>query len=600
MIKRNIDDLKYSDIVDAIERQETEGAPFRLAIMSNVTFDTIIPYIKYLCYQESILANTFIGYYDNVFQDAINQESGVYQHTPEMIVVCLKLEAMAGNLIMNFVGLNVERIKDESNRILGFIDSILREIRKHSTAVILLHNFEVPVYPVLGVLDYQAQHHQVSTIRKINADLISVATKYESVYIVDVDLLQSRMGYKNYFDSRLWHIGKAPFTREAYKEIAKEYLRFIRALKGKNKKCLVLDCDNTLWGGIIGEDGINRIRIGATYPGSAFREFQQVILNLYNKGVILAICSKNNEKDVIEVLDKHPDMVLRSKHFAAMRINWKDKAENLKGIARELNIGLDSLVLIDDSAFEINMVRQMLPEVTTIKLPRDPSVFKDLISSCGLFDTLLLSEEDRRRNEMYRAESERNRAMSDFSAAGIEDYYQNLEMKVTIKAADDFAIPRISQLTQRTNQFNLTTKRYSEVQIEELSHLPDYEVLYLQLQDRFGDSGIVGVAILKFEAYTAEIDSFLLSCRVIGRGIEDALLKVCMDIASKRGSKVITGTYLPTEKNSQVENFYKERNFVLTATEGDALHYSYDLTNLLPAFAPYFKSVCVDSPILAE
>jgi FkbH-like protein len=600
MIKRHIDDLKYSDIVsavDTLDARESTVESFKLAITANVILDTIIPYIKYLCYQEGIHADIYIGDYDNVLQDALSSKGGIYKHSPEMIIVCLKMESMSETLGTNFANSNVEQVNSESSRITGFIDAVLQEFRKRTRAVILLHNFEVPAYPVMGILDYQSHQNHVYAIRQINTMLVNVAAKYESVYIVDVDLLQSRVGYKSYFDQRLWNIGKAPYTREACKEIAKEYVKFIRALKGKNKKCLVLDCDNTLWGGIIGEDGINHIKIGLTHPGSAFREFQQVILNLYSKGVLLAICSKNNENDVLEVLEKHPDMVLRSKHFAAMRINWKGKAENLQDIARELNIGLDSLVFVDDSAFEINMVRQMVPEVSTIELPRDPSLFKDTLSACGLFDTLSISDEDRRRNEMYRSEYERNRAKSTLMAAGIDDYYRYLEMKVKINKVDDFTIPRVSQLTQRTNQFNLTTRRYTEVQIKALAESADSEVLYLQLEDRFGDSGIVGTAILKYHGKEMSIDSFLLSCRVIGRGVEDVLLKVCMDRALKRGYKTMNATYVPTNKNSQVATFYTDHNFINTTIASDAVSFSIDLADVRLSLPSYFKTISVDGKI---
>jgi len=211
---------------------------------------------------------------------------------------------------------------------------------------------------------------------------------------VDLDLMQSYVGYRNFIDTRYWHIGKAPYSREALMLIAKEYMKFARASLGRNRKCLVIDCDNTLWGGIIGEDGIDGIKLGRTYPGSAYLEFQQSILDLYNRGVILAISSKNNKDDILEVLNNHPDMALNEEHFAIIKADWNDKVSNIKEIAEDLNIGLDSMVFVDDSDFETNMVNEYLPEVKVVTLPKDPTVYRDTLNSYGFFDSLVVSEED--------------------------------------------------------------------------------------------------------------------------------------------------------------------------------------------------------------
>ncbi|MBW1711998.1 MAG: HAD-IIIC family phosphatase [Deltaproteobacteria bacterium] len=224
-----------------------------------------------------------------------------------------------------------------------------------------------------------------------------MAGQEAGAYLVDLDRLQAALGYSNFIDNRMWHLAKAPYTLQGAKALAGEYLKFIRAARGKAKKCLTLDCDNTLWGGILGEEGLNRIKLGRVFPGSAFREFQEALLELYHRGVMLALCSKNNQAEVMEVLEKHPDMVLRPEHFVSMRINWQDKASNLAEMAQELNLGLDSFVLADDSQFEISLVQRLLPQVETIHLSGDPSQFSRIIRSCGLFDTLSYSSEDRQR-----------------------------------------------------------------------------------------------------------------------------------------------------------------------------------------------------------
>jgi FkbH-like protein len=598
MTEQDIDEIRFSDvvkIVESLDSKEEDWIPLKIAFLCNITIDPLIPYTKFLCYKENLKADIYMGDYDNVIQEVMDASSGTYRHSPDIIVVCLKMETLSERLAASFSAMSIEEIKEESGRIVNFVDKVLSEIRKNTKAVILLHNFEIPVYPSFGILDYQGHSKQVNTFRKINSDLVDIAGKYDSAYIIDIVLLESTIGYLKFFDSRYWHLAKAPYTREAFKTIAKEYIKFIGALKGKSKKCLVLDCDNTLWGGIIGEDGINKIEIGKTYPGSAYLEFQQAILNLYNRGIMLAICSRNNESDVLEVLENHPDMILREKHFVSMRINWSDKVANLKEIARELNIGLDSLVLLDDSDFEINMVKQMLPQVITIRLPNDPSLYRDLLNSCGLFDTLTFSEEDRERSAMYKAEIGRKEAKAKFQATTLEDYYKYLEMEVSIKNADEFSIPRISQLTQRTNQFNLTTRRYSEAQIKELSEAKDSAVRYLHLKDRFGDTGIVGVAILKYTGKEALIDTFLLSCRVIGRGVEEVFLRDCVNMAVRRGCEKIVGLYLPTSKNGQVQKFYENHNFSCMEKNSSGAKYSFPLKENFPDFPGYFKSIQIDN-----
>ncbi len=594
MIKQKIDKLQFSEIVKQVSLNETDeqyNTSLKIDFLRNVTIDLIVPYLKYLCYQEKLKPEISLGNYDTVFNDVINDNNQIYQNNPDVIVLCLKIETLSQKLTRNFVQLSDSDINEESKRIMNYLDSILSSIKKNVNSTILVHNFEIPVYPGFGIYDYQHQNKQINTIRQLNQNLIEIIRKYDSAYIIDVDLLQSKIGYSNYIDNRYWHIGKAPFTKIACKTIAKEYIKFIRALKGKNKKCLVLDCDNTLWGGIIGEDGINHIQIGDTYPGSAYRDFQQSILNLYHKGIMLAVCSKNNEADVLEVFQENKNMVLKENHLLIKKINWRDKVTNLKEIADEIGIGLDSFVFVDDSAFEIQMVNQLLPEVQTIHLPEDASDFADILNSSGLFDSLTFSDEDRKRNEMYKAEVVRKSKKDSLQFASLENYYRFLEMEVLVNDADEFSIPRIAQLTQKTNQFNLTTKRYSESEINQFSKSPDSEVLYLSLKDQFGDYGIVGVAILLFDKRNITIDTFLLSCRIIGRGAEDVLLKACINCGNNRNADKIAGIYSKSKKNSQVESFYTDHLFNSLEMVEDNIKYSFSLDKKFPDFPDYFKSI---------
>ena len=591
MFRNAIEDYEFGKIIQTVNEKEKNRklAQVRVAILRNITLDPIVPYLKFLCLEDGFKSDVYIGEYNNVLQDVLNPESSLYKHNPDVIIVCLKLEVLSNRITRYFTGMSHDEINKDIEGIIGNIDLILKGIRKQSNSIVLINNFEVPVCPSFGIYDYQKHFNQVNTIRNINLQLLSLVDRHENCYIVDFDLIQSYVGYKDFINTRYWHIGKAPYSREALMVIAEEYMKFIRASLGRNRKCLVLDCDNTLWGGIIGEDGIDGIKLGKTYPGSEYLEFQQSVLDHYERGVILAICSKNNKEDVLGVLNRHPDSVLREEHFAVIMANWNDKVSNIKEIAKELDIGLDSMVFIDDSDFEANMVSECLPEVRVISLPKDSTKYRDILASCGLFDSLALSEEDRRRGGMYRSEFERKNLK--VKSTSLEQYFASLETEVIIGNADSYSIPRIAQLTQRTNQFNLTTKRYSESDIKNFAESENCEVWNISLKDRFGESGIIGVAIINSNDNFAEIDSLLISCRVIGRGVEDILLKHCIERSKIQGKKKIYGYYIKTKKNSPVSGFYEKRGFIIENQSGIKIKYTLLLDRPLFNIPNYFKSI---------
>lgn len=347
------------------------------------------------------------------------------------------------------------------------------------------------------------------------------------------------------------------------------------AIQSKRKKCLVLDCDNTLWGGILGEDGIEGIQIGETYPGLAFRDFQAAILEAANYGVILAVCSKNSEEDVLEVFEKHPNQLLKQKHISAYRINWNDKATNIQELAVELNIGLDSMVFIDDNPAERARVQQMLPEVEVPEFPDKPyllsSFFKTVYEK--YFQVYQLTTEDKSKTHQYTANAERNVFKKNFT--DVDVYLESLEMELKVYFADKFTIARIAQMTQKTNQFNLTTRRYSESELKELIE-NDNLVLCLNVKDKFGDNGITVAAILILDRGEAVIENFLLSCRILGRGIETAFVDYILNYLKQKGITNVFSRYVPTKKNKQTENFYEKNGFVLRNTQADGTK-NYDL-----------------------
>jgi len=591
MDTKSIDDFNFSEIIEIINDKEADRSlsSFKVAFLRNITLDPIIPYLKFLFLEEGYKIDIYMGAFNNVLQDVLNTGSSLYSHNPNVIIICLKLEVLSERITRYFTSMSREEINKDITDVIENINLTLSRIRKNSNSMILIHNFEVPIHPCYGVYDYQKRFNQVNTIRNINLQLVELVNSYDNCFIVDLDLMQSYVGYRDFIDTRYWHIGKAPYSREALMLIAKEYMKFARASLGRNRKCLVIDCDNTLWGGIIGEDGIDGIKLGRTYPGSAYLEFQQSILDLYNRGVILAISSKNNKDDILEVLNNHPDMALNEEHFAIIKADWNDKVSNIKEIAEDLNIGLDSMVFVDDSDFETNMVNEYLPEVKVVTLPKDPTVYRDTLNSYGLFDSLVVSEEDGKRGKMYKTELGRKRLKSE--SINLESYFTSLEMEIVIGNPDSFLIPRVAQLTQRTNQFNLTTKRYSEADVKKFVESDNHEVKYLKLKDRFGDMGLVGVAILEYKDDTALIDSFLMSCRIIGRCVEDVFLRYCIECALEKGMQRIYGYYLKTKKNSQVSDFYQKRGFEVEHLDDNEMRCIFSLNNPLMEIPDYFKTI---------
>ena len=589
-------DLSYSEIQEYLSKLKPGKLPeLKISLLRNVVVEPIEPYLQYLACRMGFNAKVSFGSFDNVFQEAVGGDRELLSPDTDNVLVFLKLEGLSWELARNFNALSKAQVQAEIDRIKEFISSVLSGIRGQTDAMILWHSFELPAHPALGILDSQTSEGQAATIGKLNEFLKESLKSCGNSYLVDLNLCRLRVGDKSFYDQRYWHIGRAPYSREALHEISEENFKFIRPLKGKNKKCLVLDCDNTLWGGIIGEDGLNEIKLGKTYPGSAYYEFQQEVLNLYNRGVILALCSRNDEADVWEVFRKHPDMVLKEEHIAAAQIEWQDKAAGLKQLSRDLNIGLDSMVFMDDSEFEIDLVREVLPEVAAIHLPADRAVEnRDILASCGLFDSLSLSEEDKKRGAMYKAEARRKKLL--IQATDLFNYLKFLEMVLTVRFVDEFTIPRIAQLTQKTNQFNLTTRRYSEEEIKNFSKSDRADVFCVKLSDKFGDSGIIGVGILKYQSEKAVIDEFLLSCRILGRGVEDAFLIQTLKIAEKNGCRTVIGEYIPTAKNGQVGDFYEKHGFKVLkkAPSEQAKAFRYDLKAGIGSEPAFFKEIILE------
>lgn len=552
--------LAVSDALKEVASNQVTWPVFRMAILRNFTVEPLLPVLEGELVAAGFYPEIYLGDFDAIAQDALDSKSALYTFKPDMIVVTTWLETLSPSLTSSFLRHSPEKITDEKDRIRKYLKDIIRTVRNNSSAPILINNFVPPVEPTLGILDSQMPNGQFNEVVRLNQELLSDSKSTSDVYVLDLARLFTAYGTLNSFDAKHWQMARAPLSAKVMGAVGREVVKFVGALRGKAKKCLVIDCDNTLWGGVVGEDGLSGIKLGPTFPGSSYVALQEEILNLHDRGVILTLCSKNNEKDVLEVLRKHPDMLIKEAHLASWRINWLDKVSNIRSLAEELNIGLDSFVLIDDSDFEINHVREQLPQVATIHLKGNTADYRRELNKVGLFDSLTVTSEDRRRNAMYG--ENRQRKEIEASSDSMDAYLQKLGIEVNIGAAGEFDIQRVSQLTQKTNQFNLTTRRYSEGQIRELIVDSKSDVYCIKVRDKISDLGLVGVVIVRCQDDGQFIDSFLLSCRALGRGVEVAMLSAVVNQNIRQtGKPLVYGQFLATEKNAQAQDFYSKNKF---------------------------------------
>ncbi|MDO5341421.1 MAG: HAD-IIIC family phosphatase [Bacteroidia bacterium] len=404
-----------------------------------------------------------------------------------------------------------------------------------------------------------------SAVANYNLALFGFECQHSNVKVIDITEFTRKYTAAELFDWKFYFISQMGMNPKLSNEFSVWWEKKLYSIALKRKKCLVLDLDNTLWGGVLGEEGVNGIKIGGDYPGKAFLYFQEALLELSRQGVILTICSKNNEQDVLDTWEKNPFVVLKKEHFAAYRINWTDKATNIKELAEELNIGLDSFVFVDDNPTERELIRQLLPTVAVPDFPLQPynlpAFFKQLVED--YFKVYSVTDEDRKKTEQYKANAARAQAQHsfvDFSA-----FLESLDIQIGIESANEFNIQRIAQMTQKTNQFNLTTHRYTDADVK--SFLSDgWKIWCMCVADKFGDNGITGCIMVTPDG---EIDTFLLSCRILGKGIEVAFIKKILSLLKTDGQFFICAKYIPSLKNVQVKEFYEKCGFTCVSESKD-------------------------------
>jgi len=554
------------------------GKKIRIAILSSFTLNGLAETLTVKCAEHKIGCTTYVSGYNQYNQEILNSKSKLHEFSPDIAFLILDSRSLLGDFFYFPYSISGSQRKEFIEKKIIEIHSLITAFKQQSKSKLIISNFNIPTYSSYGIFESKTDYGLHEMVIDLNSKLTELLKQDSSVYLYDLNGFTTRFGASNVFDYAKFFYGDVKITFDYLPHLANDLMGYVKPFLGLNRKCIVLDLDNTLWGGIVGEDGFEGIKIGPTAPGNAFVEFQRHLLSLQQRGIILAINSKNNPEDALQVLREHPYMILREEHFACLKINWDDKVVNMKEIAEEVNIGLDSMVFIDDDPVNREYVKVNLPEVLTIDLPNDSSQYARALMDLNDFNVLKITDEDIKRGKMYF--QERQRTEFEKTAPNIDDFLRQLNIKLKIKNADQFTIPRISQLTLKTNQFNLTTYRYQEEDIKKFSENKNMLVRCVQVEDKFGDNGITGVFIVRKDNKTEwTIDTFLLSCRIIGRGVEEGMLGHILHLAKNEGVTKIKGLYIPTNKNKPCENFLSNYGF---KKENDYWIYTLDSIPSIP------------------
>jgi FkbH-like protein len=555
MLSLNTPDLSYSRLAakGRLLGKEPGRHPYRIAILSDAASQQFVPVLRALSHENGINIEMFEGSFDGIELEAFDAESELYKFQPDTILLAQCTQALRSRYFHNqeddFVVRSMERIQ-----------GIWTTLRTHTSAQIIQFNYPMPYERFFGNYDVQVPQSLYALAMQLNVKIAEAAPRNTNVAICDVDAISSNVGRSEWFDDRLWNMTKAFCRLEHLPLICQSVVEIILTLMGRVTKCLILDLDNTLWGGVVGDQGHLGIDVGAHGDGEAFFHFQHYLLSLKRRGIILTVCSKNDLSNALQPFSENPDMVLRRDDIAVFIANWENKADNIRTIRDRLNIGLDSMVFLDDNPFERNLVRQLVPEVIVPELPEDPAEYVRFLSALNLFETTSYSSADARRADQYKEEADRL-ALRD-GASDITEYLQSLDMRIQIGRFDPHNIARIAQLMQRSNQFNLTTRRLNEEMCrQQMLDVQNSVPLYASLEDRFGDHGLISVVILETNADALNITDWLMSCRVLARGVEEYLMNYVISTAREKGLSRVCAEYIPTSKNSMVKGFFARFGF---------------------------------------
>jgi FkbH-like protein len=547
------------------------GEPIRLALLGSSTLAHLRAGIRIAAARRGLWASIYEAGYGQYLQESLDENSALYAFRPNVALIALDARHLAGAVASAATEAEAEAALDEA---LVRLELCWSRLTARLGAAVIQQTLP-PVFPhLLGANEHRLAASPARAVTKINAALRERAD-HCGVSILNLDERAAQDGVRAWCDPALWLRAKqeiSPIASPLYGDLV---ARLLAATQGRSKKCLVLDLDNTLWGGVVGDDGLDGIVLGqGDALGEAYLSVQSYVLGLARRGVILAVCSKNDAENAYAPFDRHPEMILRRDHIASFVANWDDKATNLRRIAQELNIGLDSLVFLDDNPFERNFVRKELPQVAVPEIADDdPTLTPQILADAGYFESLGVTDDDRARTAMYR--QNRVRAQLQAATTDLPAYLRSLEMELEWRRFDSMGLARTTQLINKTNQFNLRTRRYTEAEAAAVMDDPRAFGLQLRLEDRLGDNGVIAVVIgLMDEKERCVIDTWLMSCRVLGRMVEQATLNVVAEEAMRLGATQLVGEYLPTPKNVMVAGLYEKLGFstLERRADGSALY----------------------------
>lgn len=529
---------------------------YSLAVLGDCATQHLATALRGYGVSVGIRLNVFDADYDQIDAQVMAPDSELYRFAPQGVL----LQMCTEKLQEAFYDCPPEARASFAEDTYARIRQIWSRIGSRIPATVLQCNFPLIDDGVFGQFGNKTEQSFLFQQRKLNYLLMQGCQEAKNTFLIDLDALQTALGRSTFADPKLYYVAKMPISLAALPAAAKLVVDVVRSLQGAVKKCLVLDLDNTLWGGVIGDDGLSGIQIGELGTGHAFSDFQKWLKELKNRGILLTVCSKNNEDTAKEPFEKHPEMVLRLEDFSMFVANWEDKARNIRTLQQALNIGMDSMVFLDDNPFERELVRTMIPEITVPELPEDPALYLQYLRGLDLFETASYSREDAGRTEQYREKAQR--AAFEAAFQSYDDYLEALQMRASAAAFDPFHYPRIAQLTQRSNQFNLRTVRYTEAEIEALAQDDSRIGLYFTLKDKFGDHGLISVVVLEKQPEdTLFISEWLMSCRVLKRGMEEFIVDKILSVAAQQGFRRVVGEYIPTPKNAMVKDLYEQLGF---------------------------------------
>ena len=531
--------------------------PKRIAILGGSTTSFIRSMLEIFLLEEGIKPEFYESEYNMFYEDSVFSNPELDAFKPEIIIIFTSSANIISRPLLSDTPEEISsKLNSEYTRFLTVWESLAE---KHN-AVIIQNNFELPFTQPEGSIVLPQSSGRF--IARLNEKFAEYADSHKGFYVHDLNRAAANAGLSRWHNRAEYYAYKFPADYELMPDIAWSLKRLICAVLGRVKKCLVLDLDNTIWGGVIGDDGVNGLTLGRETPeGEAYTEFQEYVKALKDRGVILAVCSKNDD-DVARSGFTHPDSVLSAEDFVAFYANWDAKDVNIRRIAQEINIGLDSLVFIDDNPAERAIVRENVPEVSVPEVdPSDVASYIRVIEGNGYFDTAAISEDDLKRTKTY--QQNKQRVILESSSGSYEDFLESLEMEAEIAPFREIYFDRIAQLTNKSNQFNLTTKRYTLADIKAISQDYSYITLYCRLKDRFGDNGVISLLIGEIRGEELHVILWLMSCRVLKRGVEDLMLDCLVKEAVKSGCTKIIGYYYPTAKNGMVKEHYKRFGFAL-------------------------------------